>query len=148
MLASNLNISLGLPGDIVFVNVDGDFCLTYNFSRGEAEKISNISKEDEKQETNMVEEEREEAHLALSPTASLSSLSVRDHREITKLAELSNKKTAKDVSRASSKVSAYIDKVLASIKDGKVNVLGMIGKMQWLMATKCPPRLCQRATSQ
>ena len=57
-LANEVDVSLGLPGDLVFLITDeGDFCLTYNFNRSD---IMDLGIELEKNEEDEEDEEETE----------------------------------------------------------------------------------------
>ena len=62
-LASELDVSLGLPGDLVFLITDeGDFCLTYNFNRKDIVDLDIEQEKEEFEETEIDEVEEDETY--------------------------------------------------------------------------------------
>jgi hypothetical protein len=105
VLAQKLDDALQLPGDIVFVNIDGDYCLTYNMK---PEDISRIQ----------------------GSTKKKSNLTSSDRSQIEALSRLSKSKTIRDIQRASEKASAHIKKILSDIRFGKVGIVEGSSKLR------------------
>jgi len=62
-LANELDVSLGLPGDLVFLITDeGDFCLTYNFNRNDIFDLDiELEKEEEEDRGETVEDNSDDS---------------------------------------------------------------------------------------
>jgi hypothetical protein len=97
VLAQKLDDALQLPGDIVFVNIDGDYCLTYNMKPEDVSRIQGSTKKK-------------------------SNLTNSDKSQIEALSRLSKSKTIRDIQRASEKASAHLKKILSDIRFGKVGI--------------------------
>jgi hypothetical protein len=64
-LANELDVSLGLPGDLVFLITDeGDFCLTYNFNRNDIFDLDiELEKEEEEDRGEKVEDDSDDIDM-------------------------------------------------------------------------------------
>jgi len=97
-LAQQLDSALGLPGDCVFIDIGGDYCLTYSYAAVD-QGVTHTLPENQ------------------------GVLDVEDQKQIACLSTLSKSKTIKDISKASSKVAAYLKTVLNDIRWGRVGVV-------------------------
>ena len=98
-LARNLDEELKLPGDCVFIDVNGDYCLTYSYAAVDQGVTHTLPRN----------------HQGV--------LNMEDQKQIASLSRLSKSKTIKDISKASFKVAAYLKKVLSDIRWGRVGVV-------------------------
>ena len=114
VLAQKLTTSLGLPGEMIFLDVDGDYLLTFAFHRSEAAKLS-----DEAGSTVRAAKIAKRRPLPNNPQGVLSK---RDQVQISSLADLSKSRTMRDIRKASPKVAAYLNDVLKNIRIGRVGL--------------------------
>ena len=101
-LAQKLEDAMQLGGDCVFVDVGGDYCLTYTSRPNRIRKISAVKEG--------------------LPFSSQGVIGEQDRKQIESLSQLSKSRTIKDIAKASSKVSAYMKKVINDIRWGKLGV--------------------------
>jgi len=101
-LAQALDDELQLEGDCVFVDIDGDYCLTFSYAS-----------------TNGVVKNKK-SKLPNNPQGVLTE---QDQRQIECLSQLSKSKTIRDISKASSKVAGYMKKVINDIRFGRMGVV-------------------------
>ena len=121
MLAQQLDISFGLPGDTIFLNMpsptdsrSNDYCLTFNFERKDAPKLSRST-----ESTTEAAKSAKNKSLPKGPQGVLSKL---DQKEIAQLASLGTSRTMKDIRKASAKVASYMKDILTSIRVGRVGI--------------------------
>ena len=102
VLAQKLDAALQLPGEVVFVNLDGDYCLTYNIKPDDLNRI-----QAKKDKENPFQKK----------------ISTEDMRQIECLSRLSKSKTIRDINKASEKVANYLKRILSDIRFGRVGIV-------------------------
>ena len=114
ILAQKLTTSVGLPGEMIFLDIDGDYLLTFAFHRSDAGKLG--------QESGTTTEAAKTAKRRPLPHGPQGVLSTRDHAQISSLAALSKSRTMRDVRKASPKVAAYLNDILKNIRIGRIGL--------------------------
>lgn len=114
ILAQKLTNSIGLPGDVIFLDIDGDYLLTFAFHRSDAGKLG--------RESGTTTEAAKTAKRRPLPGGPQGVLSKKDQSQIASLASLSKSRTMRDIRKASPKVAAYLNDVLKNIRTGRVGL--------------------------
>lgn len=120
VLAQKLTNSLGLPGDMVFIDVDGDYLLTFAFHRSDVDELGQeAGTTSEASKKIRAAKSAKRRPLAPAPQGVLSKM---DQSQISSLAGLSRSRTMRDVRKASPKVAAYLNDVLKNIRTGRIGL--------------------------
>lgn len=130
-MAVKLTSALGLPGDVIFLDVNGDYLLTFAFKRDDAKKLA---LENESTTTARRASAAKSAKKRSIPNGPQGVLSVFEKSQIEKLAALGGKKTMRDIKKASAKVAAYLGDVLKNIRNGRVGLAEGTAKLRANMA--------------
>jgi hypothetical protein len=106
-----------MPGEALFMDVDGDFVLAFVFNKSEYEKVATAAK-------------KSKSGLPRGP---MGTLGAKDNREIEALHALGRLKHAKlkDLKKASQKAAEYISNAISDFRGGKTSfdeMSGIFGK--------------------
>lgn len=121
-LAQKLTTSIGLPGDVVFVDAGGDYLLTFAFHRSDAAKLGQ-----ESESTSLASRSAKSRPLPKGPQGVLSGF---DRSQIEQLAALGKTKTMRDIRKASAKVAGYLSDILKNIRTGRVGLAEGTSKLR------------------
>jgi len=111
-LAAELTTAVGLPGELIFMNYENDYCLVFSFEKSNATELA-------KQSETLVFASAQELQLTMPQQGVLD---VNDQKEIQCLAKLGKPSTLRDIKKASPKVADVISEVLTKIRHSKVGL--------------------------
>jgi hypothetical protein len=112
-LADQMAQSMSLPGDLMFMKYQDDYCLVFTFERS---GVAELAKEGDA----LVFASKKKEDLPDGPQGTLT---VKEQDEIKALSSLAKSKmTYKDVKKASSKVAALLSEAMTQIRNSKVDI--------------------------
>lgn len=100
VIAQRLNEKVDLPGELHFLEVNGDYCLVFAFEKEQAKDLATAS----------------------LPSSPQGPLSVKDQKEIKALADLKRTSSLKEIRTASSRVASHLGKVLTDLRNSRLNL--------------------------
>ena len=128
MLGAKLASSVGLPGDLVFLELDGDYVLAFAFDRDDAAKLGLEagSSATAKKKAKAAKSAKNRS-LPQGPQGVLSKL---EQSQIEKLAALGKSKNMRDIKKASAKVAAYLGDILKNLRSGRIGIAEGTSKLR------------------